>query len=282
MPTLRQSLIRAAAILSLGLGWLMIAPSPAAAQVCTVTSGVTTYPTANFCHTEPTAFEIIVFEIGLCPSAPTAPTTSSALDTTGCSPIFTSSTGATVSVTTGSSVSLSGTFYRPPNGSYSHGYVIIDNDFRVEANLEFATAQTGEVSGTGVYCATAPGGSTATFNTSICDTTPPTAGMIDAPLTDFDGGTGFSATASATYTGGSGASVTMDAYATDASGVLATSAAGVARTIGVQTFDVALSITAATTTGSFGINTTRGMSVIDNFGAVSFDGGPFLIEITVR
>ena len=104
------------------------------AATCTVTSGVLSETEIkNGCHHTPESYEIVIFEMYLCTSAPTTPTTSATVDLTNCSQIFNNASGATANVSQGGSVDLTGTYTRPPDGSYTHGYARMDNTFGIKA-----------------------------------------------------------------------------------------------------------------------------------------------------
>ena len=45
--------------------------------------------------------------------------------------IFNNSSGATAAVTQGAEIVLDGTYTRPPNGTYTHGYAYMDNTFGI-------------------------------------------------------------------------------------------------------------------------------------------------------
>ena len=149
---------------------------------------------SDWCETEPDEYEVVIYNLYLCTSSPAIPTTTSTvnLDSGGCVEIFNNSSGATASVTQGSELNLSGTYTRPPNDIYTHGYAIMDNTFGITASLEFAGNMTGETGGTGIYCGTVAGSGTSgtsseTTNTSVCSSSPVTAGKFVETLADFGG-----------------------------------------------------------------------------------------------
>ena len=68
----------------------------------------------------------------------------------------------------------------------------MDNTFGITASLEFAGNMTGETGGTGIYCGTVAGSGTSgtsseTTNTSVCSSSPVTAGKFVETLADFGG-----------------------------------------------------------------------------------------------
>ena len=74
---------------------------------CTKTGDVYDVVT-DFCEAQPDEYEITIFNLYLCTSSPTIPTTTSAVDLTsgGCEQIFDNSSGATAAVTQGSELNL--------------------------------------------------------------------------------------------------------------------------------------------------------------------------------
>ena len=96
----------------------------------------------------------------LCPSAPTTPTTTATADLTNCSQIFNNASGATANVSQGGSVDLTGTYTRPPDGSYTHGYARMDNTFGITASFQIDGSMDGQSSGSGVFCRTITGSGT--------------------------------------------------------------------------------------------------------------------------
>ncbi|MCR9220753.1 MAG: hypothetical protein NXI21_11040 [Alphaproteobacteria bacterium] len=273
---------------ALGMGLLVgalsaVGAASAGAQslsACTVAAGVTTYPTGTACFAEPTSFSVTVYEAGLCTSAPSGPTATSALATGACETTFSNAAGSTVSVSTGATSALSGTFTAPPAGTYTHGYIIVDKDFQIAASVDFGAATNGDAGGNGRFCAT-NAGSVSTGNTATCSAVSITGATLQAPVTDFDGGAGFSNSASETFSGTAG-SVSVNAWLVTNTGQLAASAAAVQRLVGVQTFSSPITVGEIVTGMNLGFNTTAGMTIIDNGGAtVQFNSGPFRVEITV-
>ena len=76
----------------------MISFNKAEAGECTVTSGVVAEADIdNSCDTAPDIYEVVIYKLYLCTSAPTEATTSSTVVLTPCSQIFNSASGATAS-----------------------------------------------------------------------------------------------------------------------------------------------------------------------------------------
>lgn len=253
------------------------------AAECTVNSGVLAAADVNSgCQTEPDSYGIVIYELWLCTSAPTAPTTSSALDLSNCEQIFANSDGSSVSLTTGGSVNLSGTQTLPSPGTYTHGVVKMNNTFAITAAVQLSTSYNGQVSGSGVYCATVDGsGASASTGDStdrtVCGSSPLTAGTYTETLTSF--GTPFDATANETNIAGTGANI--DAYLVDSDEFLATADANVNNLHGVVEFASSSTITASTSSVTISFNVGEGMSV-DGAGSMYMGSGPFQATITVN
>ena len=109
----------------------------AKAAACTVTNGVySETEIKNGCEATPDFYEIVIYKMYLCTSAPTIPTTSATVDLTNCSQVFNSAAGSTTNVSQGASVDLTGTYTRPPTGTYTHGYAMMDNTFGITASIQ--------------------------------------------------------------------------------------------------------------------------------------------------
>lgn len=255
---------------------------PASGQdssTCTVTGSTTTFPRGDVCWGQPDVYQLRIYEAGLCTSLPTSPTTSSSPGLSSCVTTFTSTAGSVVSVTPTGSSTLSGDFTRPENGTYSHGYIRMDASFDIQASVDFGEAITGDAGGTGQYCATITG-STSGGTSASCSSVAPTAGTLQVPLTDFDGGAGFAASATATSTTGSGTS-TIYAFLMTTADQLAPAAASVQRLFGFQNFGSSITITDATTGMDISFRVTTGMTLVPSAGpTLSIDSGPFVIDMT--
>ena len=234
------------------------------------------------CEDEPTSYGIVIYNVYLCTAAQTAPTTSSSIDLANCVETFSNSAGYFASVSNGAAVNLSGTATLPPNGTYTHGIVKMDNTFALTASKQFQNSQTGQVSGSGVYCSTANGSGTAAAgssptNTSICGASPVTAGTFTETLTSFDNP--FTATATVNNVAGTGANIT--AYLVDTDQNLAANEAEVDKLHGVVEFASSATVTSSTTNIDLSFNVGQGMFHDDNGGSMLFGSGPFQATITV-
>lgn len=246
-------------------------------------SGVISEAAANAsCQDEPTSYGVVIYNIYLCTAAPTAPTAASSIDLTNCEEVFSNSSGYSASLSTGAAVSLSGTATRPSDGTYTHGVIIMDNTFAITASKQFEVAYNGQVSGNGVYCATAEGSGTAAAatsptNTSICGTSAVTAGTFTETLTSF--ADPFSATGTVTNVAGTGANIT--AYFVDTDENLAAAEAVVDKLHGVVEFASSATVTSSTTNVDLSFNVGEGMSVDGSGSSMFFGSGPFQATLTV-
>ena len=159
---------------------------------CTATNGV--YSEAEIksgCEILPELYEVTIYKIYFCRSEPTTPTTSAGVDLTDCFQVFNNDNGSTASTFQNQSINLTGTYFRPPNGTYTHGYAMMDNTFNLKASLEIDGSMDGQAGGSGVFCRTAEAsgsytkGSGAHTNDSICSDTEEAAGTYVETLTHF-------------------------------------------------------------------------------------------------
>ena len=252
-----------------------------AEAACTVTSGVVTV-IDNGCDSEPDLYEAVIYKLYLCTSAPTVPTTSSTVVLTSCSQFFNSASGATVSVASGEVIDLDGTYTRPPNGTYTHGYAYMENYFGVTWSSQIASSMTGSSGGSaGVYCASVAGegihqqGSTHT-NNSVCSSTDNlTAGKFVETLKhfgDFNGS--FRSNVEVTNINGTTAKIT--GYLVDTNEHLASNSGEVDKLEGLVTFADPITITPETTSLSMKFNVGEGMHLNDRGSDVLQVGsGPF-------
>ena len=245
----------------------------------------------DMCETTPDYYEIVIYKLYLCTSAPTGPTTTTTvdLDSGGCEEVFDNSSGSTASIQQGGSVDLGGTFSRPPNGVYTHGYAKLDNTFGITASLQFDSAVDGQTEGRGVYCATVDGSGTSgqsdPDNTSICSPNPiEDAGKFTESLTTFGGddGESFGAEASAENINGTSASIT--GYLIDTNGYLAENFADVDRLDGLVTFADSVNMTdsVSSVTMSFNVGQGMGLRLSQDTGALIIGSGPFQAIITAN
>ena len=255
----------------------------AEAAACTVTDGV--YSEAEIksgCEATPDLYEIVIYKMYLCTSAPTIPTTSATVVLTNCSQVFNNSSGATASVSgTDTSIDLSGTYTKPPVGTYTHGYAMMDNTFGITASIKIDGSMDGVSSGSGVFCGTVAGSGNHTkasgshTNNSVCSSTAVTAGKFTETLTHF-GGSGDDWTRIATANNINGTTAAVQGILVDSNGHLASLEGEVDKLEGLVTFANSITVTADTTSLTMSFNLGEGMSL--NSGGddkIHIGSGPF-------
>ena len=257
--------------------------SNAEAAACTVTDGV--YSEAEIksgCEATPDLYEIVIFKMYLCTSAPTIPTTSATVVLTNCSQVFNNATGATASVSgTDSSIDLTGTYSKPPVGTYTHGYAMMDNTFGITASIKIDGSMDGVSSGSGVFCGTKAGSGNHTkasgshANNSVCSSSAVTGGKFTETLTHF-GGSGDDWTRIATANNINGTTASVQGILVDSNGHLASEEGEVDKLEGLVSFADSIIITADTTSLTMSFNLGEGMS-LNSGGAdkIHMGSGPF-------
>lgn len=260
----------------------------AKADACTVTNGVySEIEIKNGCEATPDFYEIVIYKMYLCTSAPTIPTTSATVDLTNCSQVFNSAAGSTTNVSQGASVDLTGTYTRPPTGTYTHGYAMMDNTFGITASIQIDGAMTGQAGGTGVYCRTVAGSGNHTSSgshddESICSATEVTAGKYTETLTHFGGaGEPWERIAEADNINGTTASI--KGILVDTNGHLAANEGEVDKLEGLVSFANAINVTSDTTSLTMSFNLGEGMS-LNRAGAdvIYIGSGPFQAIMTAN
>ena len=266
-----------------------------AEAACTVTADVIKKASTSAddsieegCDTVPDLYEIVIYKLYLCTSAPTVPTTSSTVVLTPCSQIFNNDSGATASVSSGKDIDIDGTFTRPPDGTYTHGYAYMDDTFGITWSGKISASMAGGTGSTsGVHCASVTGsgthrkGSTHT-NNSICGSSPITAGKFVETLNQFGGATdNFTATAEVENINGTTAKI--NGYLVDASEQLATDTDDVVKLEGLVTFANPVVVTTDTRSISIRFNVDVGMHVYRNSSSkFMLGGGPFQAIMTAN
>jgi len=260
--------------------------NPNQAEACTVTGGVVAKASgdgADFiddgCDSTPATYEVVIYKLYLCTSIPTEATTSSTVILTPCSQVFNSSSGATASVTQGAEIVLDGTYTRPPNGTYTHGYAFMDNTFGITWSGELSAAMTGMTGGTGVFCGTVAGsgthakGSTHT-NSSVCGSSAITAAKFVETLAQF-GGSGDAFSSKAEVENINGTSAAINGYLVDTNGHRAANTGEVDKLEGLVSFASPVVVTAETTSLSMKFNVGEGMHLVNESGKLYIGSGPF-------
>ena len=266
--------------LSLILIFEITASKEANAAACTVTNGVySETEIKSGCEATPDFYEIVIYKMYLCTSTPTIPTVTAAADLTNCSQIFNNDAGATANVAQNSDVYLTGTYTRPPDGTYTHGYAMMDNTFGITAAIQIDGSMDGQASGSGVFCRTVSGSGSHTkasgshTDESVCSATEVAAGKYTETLTHFGGsGDAWTRVADATPTPGS----TIKGLLVDSNGHLAANEGEVVKLEGLVGFANAITVTPNTTSLTMSFNLGEGMS-LNSAGAdkIYMGSGPF-------
>ena len=251
------------------------------AEACTISSGVVSESDINSgCDTAPAEYEIVIYKLYLCTSAPTEATTSSTVVLTPCSQVFNNDSGATAAVTQGAEIVLDGTYTRPPNGTYTHGYAYMDNTFGITWAGELSASMTGMTGGTGVFCGTVANSGTHAqasthTNSSVCGTSAITPGKFVETLAQFGGkDDAFLSRTLVENINGTSASIT--GYLVDTNGHRALNTGEVDKLEGLVAFANPVVITADTTSLSMTFNVGEGMHLVNGGSNKLFIGsGPF-------
>ena len=260
-----------------------------AEAACTVTSGVVAEDDIdNACDTVPDIYEIVIYKLYLCTSAPTEATTSSTVVLTPCSQIFNSANGATASVTQNSDINLDGTYTIPPNGTYTHGYAYMDNTFGITWSGEIEASMTGMTGGTGVFCASVAGSGThkkgsTHNNSSVCSSTDNlTAGKFVETMEHFgDPSNNFLSKGEQSNINGSTASII--GLLVDTNEHRAVNSGEVVKLEGLVTFANPVVVTTTTTSLSMKFNVGEGMHLNDGgSNKLQVGSGPFQAIMTAN
>lgn len=165
---------------------------------CSLIAGAIADSNTGVCLVEPDSYKVVIHEFGLCKSALSDPTSSTAIDFSNCSTIFKSDQGYEVAVVTGKPTSLpTHMITAPPSGSYTHGYVIHSPTFKISGTFSFQSARTPKYSGSGTGVGSKCWTKTGTifgYGTPRSDmpfdcgaTAPASVGEITAYANSFDG-----------------------------------------------------------------------------------------------
>ena len=266
------------------------------AKACTVTDGVVAKASgdgADFiddgCDEAPTLYEVVIYKLYLCTSAPTEATTSSTVVLTPCSQVFNNSSGATASVTQGAEIVLDGTYTRPPVGTYTHGYAYMDNTFGITWAGELSASMTGMTGGTGVFCGSVTNSgthneATTHTNSSVCGSSAITPGKFVETLQHFGGsGGGEDLKTKAVVPEINETTASIIGYLVDTNGHQAETSGEVDKLEGLVGFANPVVVTTDTTSLSMTFNVGEGMHLVNGGDNKLFIGsGPFQAIMTAN
>jgi hypothetical protein len=241
---------------------IIAAPSFAAGPaVCTKVGGEITQTGASFCRLGLNEITINLRYVGLCTSEPDESNYQ-----TKCSAIFASASGQDVSLTatTGPKLSDSASL---PEGTYTHAYILIDNQFSYRTIAKFSTSRTGKT-GSGAYCWSLAGNANTTIaagsNTSgyLADcgsSAPATAGLSERSFTafyDFSGNSGWLNISNGTNPSGTYYTKLLDVNGVAAQVNVSSAASNADHIAGLQTYTNPITIDMNTTAIDIGFKLT--------------------------
>lgn len=258
-----------------------------AKAACTSVNGVLQSDSVNSsCETQPEIYQVRIYQVMLCTSQPTAPTTSTSSGLSMCQNLISNDTGSVVRIDEigGDGQTIAGdTNDAIANRSYTWSVVKLDNTFGIQGSFQFADPYNGEVSGSGNYCATSGNSGTKTStaepdNTSICDSSPVTAQTYTITRTSFTGdGRGvFSAVVEVT---GINNGTDFNAYLIDSEDRLSENDDDSDKIIAFIKLPSAINVGSG---GTFQVkfNMGEGIGVDGIGGEINFDEGPFEMDLT--
>jgi len=254
---------------------------------CVSVDGVLQSDSVNSsCETQPEIYQVRIYQVMLCTSQPTAPTTSTSSGLSMCQNLISNDTGSVVRIDEigGDGQTIAGdTNDAIANRSYTWSVVKLDNTFGIQGSFQFADPYNGEVSGSGNYCATSGNSGTKTStaepdNTSICDSSPVTAQTYTITRTSFTGdGRGvFSAVVEVT---GINNGTDFNAYLIDSEDRLSENDDDSDKIIAFIKLPSAINVGSG---GTFQVkfNMGEGIGVDGIGGEINFDEGPFEMDLT--
>jgi hypothetical protein len=165
----------------------LILPLTLKAAACNTNQSGAITNTSGTCTSTPDTYIIHLYKSGLCngidPSSATIPNINTQCVTTfdsGASPL-------SVTVQNGISSPLtSGTITKPPNGTYTHGFVLIRKDIDMKAIKTLANTVNGSSSGSGSTCWT-ESGIASSGNLTKCGTSASAVGFTTSLVNDLEG-----------------------------------------------------------------------------------------------
>ena len=104
------------------------------------------------CRATPITYKVKIYEMGLCTASPYgAAKTANLFDTASCVVTYTDAAPVEVDIaaTVGGTVQLNGTSTPPPDGSYTHAYMLMSKDFKVSGSIVNGAGATYYSKGTG-------------------------------------------------------------------------------------------------------------------------------------
>jgi len=237
---------------------------------------------------EPDEYRMAVIEMGLLRSDPGTPDADTPLDFSSAVKVYQSqnSSGDEVTVRNGVSTSLPGTITRPPDGTYSYGYVVIAPVFKVKATYEYGGATYYSLESERFNWES--GANIVTEQTSRVATSDASWGLATIKMNAFNTEPSYTGNRCITTDGGISAYLTDSSYklGANANDTGAGSYGTISRLVGIMPLNV--TVDATTTTMDLAFKVTEGCSVY--YGEITDHGdklwffapGPFNINLSLR
>ena len=253
----------------------VLASSSAMAAACTTDGSGNVTDSSGTCSISASSFAVTIYEIGLCSSALTLPTSSAAYSTSSCQVIYSNSSGSQITAGSSATALSGGTQTIPQAGTYNYGYVVFGNNISIAGTANFASSVTGGTAlvhtfGSGTSCYTTAATLTAsTLNASSPSNLPfacggGTAGTATFTLDNLTVGTttvnSHLNITSSTFS--SLGSDTVDVYLLDNTNKLSTSVGASAKLLGIQTLATPVTIASSSSSLDVGFTKSTGLNVV--------------------
>lgn len=241
----------------------LILPLTLKAAACNTNPSGAITNISGTCTSTPDTYIIHIYKSGLCngidPSSATIPNLNSQCVTTfdsGASPL-------SVTVQNGISSPLaSGTITRPPNGTYTHGFVLIRKDIDMKAIKTLANTVNGSSSGSSGSTCWTESGIASSGNLTKCGTSASAVGFTTSLVNDLAGsGNCPSGTPAFHCTYEEAPYDVTYAYLVTSSNSLATSDSDVANLLGFATFSSPITVSDSSTAQIIQFRVTQGVTL---------------------
>ena len=254
----------------------LILPLTLKAAACNTNPSGAITNTYGTCTSTPDTYIIHIYKSGLCngidPSSATIPNLNSQCVTTfdsGASPL-------SVTVQNGISSPLaSGTITRPPNGTYTHGFVLIRKDIDMKAIKTLANTVNGSNGGPGSTCWTESGIATS-GNLTKCGPSASAVGFTTSLVNNLAGSGNCPIGTPAFHCTYEEAPYDVTyAYLVTSSNSLATSDSDVANLLGFATFSSPITVSDSSTAQIIQFRVTQGVTLDFSGGALNMYSAAF-------
>lgn len=238
------------------------------------------------CYTTPDYYTITLYEMGLCQNIDEQSTTVPDI-ASFCQTTYSNTSGLDVVVENNVSSPISGgTTTRPPNGTYTHGYIKVDARIVLKTDLTFSGAQNGSGGGNGVTCWTNGAASSTNTGTTCGTTASSNPQNMNTDVINLGCSTP-SDNFYCRYEGDAEGLVDTYAWLVDADGTKSTTidyssdSGDVKYLIGIAKFSSSKTVTDSTSTMEAQFRVTRGLKVDFVGGGINFNIQEFKVLTTV-